>query len=221
VYFRSKVKHIYSVSDGSISNAQLFYTVDILDEAIEKKMQVEFEYCSYDVDKKLHPRKGSDGKIRKYVVNPYQMAVISGRYYLICNYDKYDNIANYRIDRIKNIRILDTSIKPFEKTQGKKYGLDLSEHIKEHIYMFSSDIIQVKFRANRYIINDVIDYFGKAVAITDVTDNDCIVRVRVSEEDMFKWAVQYSDHAAVISPVSLRERVIEALKNAIKNYEEV
>jgi len=84
--------------------------------------------------------------------------------------------------------------------------------------MFSSDVIQVKFRANRYIINDVIDYFGKSAEITDVTDNDCIVRVRVSEEDMFKWAVQYSDHAAVISPVSLRERVVEALKNAIHNY---
>ena len=68
VYFRSKVKHIYNVSDSSISNAQLFYTIDILDEAIEKKKQVEFEYCSYDVDKKLHQRKGSDGKIRKYVV---------------------------------------------------------------------------------------------------------------------------------------------------------
>ena len=220
VYFRSKVKHIYSVSDSSISNAQLFYTVDILDEAIEKKKQVEFEYCSYDVDKKLHPRKGSDGKIRKYIVNPYQMAVTSGRYYLICNYDKYDNIANYRIDRIKNIRILDTAAKSFEDTQGKKYGLDLSEHITEHIYMFSSDVIQVKFRANRYIINDVIDYFGKTAEITDVKDNDCIVSIRVSEEDMFKWAVQYSEHAAVISPVSLRERVIEALKNAVNNYGE-
>lgn len=220
VYFRSKVKHICSASDSSISNAQLFYTIDILDEAIEKKKQVEFEYCSYDVDKKLHPRKSSDGKIRKYIVNPYQMAVIGGRYYLICNYNKYDNISNYRIDRIKNIRILATAIKPFEKTQGKKYGLDLSAHITEHIYMFSSDIIQVKFRANRYIINDIIDYFGKTAEISDVTDNDCIVRVRVSEEDMFKWAVQYAEHTVIIKPDSLRSRIINELKKAIRNYEE-
>jgi len=86
--------------------------------------------------------------------------------------------------------------------------------------MFSSDVIQVKFRAKRYIINDIIDFFGKESEISDVTDNDCIVRVRVSEEDMFKWAVQYSEHTAVISPVSLSVRVIEALKNAVNNYGE-
>ena len=218
VYFKSKVKHIFSTSNSGISNAQLFYTIDTLDEAIENKKQVEFEYCSYDTDKKLHPRKSDDGSVRKYIVNPYQMAVTGGRYYLICNYDKYDDISNYRIDRIKDIIMLDTPIKPFSKTKGKKYGLKLSEHISEHIYMFSSEIIQVRFRAKRYIINDVIDYFGSDIKISDVTDTDCTVRVRISEEDMFKWAVQYSEHATVISPVSLRERVIVALKNALSNY---
>ena len=43
---------------------------------------------------------------------------------------------------------------------------------------------------------------GKALAQkpADVTDKDCIVRVRVSEEDMFKWAVQYAGHAVVLEP---------------------
>lgn len=220
VYFQSKVKHIYSASDTSISNAQLFYTIDLLDEAIEKKKQVEFEYCSYDVDKKLHPRKDPDGKVRKYIINPYQMAVSNGRYYLICNYDKYDNIANYRIDRIRNIKVLDTTRKSFEQTQGKRYALDLAEHVSQHFYMFSGQVIQAKFRADRYILSDVIDYFGKDAEISDVTENDCLVRVQVSEDDMFKWAVQYSDHATVVAPESLRKKVIEALKTALANYTE-
>ena len=220
IYFQSKVKHIYSASDTSISNAQLFYTIDLLDEAIEKKKQVEFEYCSYDVDKKLHPRKDPDGKVRKYIINPYQMAVSNGRYYLICNYDKYDNIANYRVDRIRNIKVLDTTRKPFEQTQGKRYALDLAEHVSRHFYMFSGQVIQAKLRVDRYNINDVIDYFGKDAEISDVTENDCLVRVKVSEDDMFKWAVQYSDHATVVAPESLRKKVIEALKTALANYTE-
>ena len=218
VYFKSKVKHICCAPNSCISNAQLFYTIDILDEAIEKKRKVEFEYCNYDIDKELHPRNNNDGTVRKYIVNPYQMVTMSGRYYLICNYDKYDDISNYRVDRIKNIRILNTSIKPVEKTNGKKFGLNLPEHMSEHVYMFSGDIIQVKFRANSYILNDIIDYFGTSADFSDVTEKDFIVRVRISEEDMFRWAVQFSDHAVVLEPVTLKERIIDALKSALNNY---
>ena len=43
VYFHNKVRHICTMPDDSSSNKQLFYTIDVLDEAIEKKRQVEFE----------------------------------------------------------------------------------------------------------------------------------------------------------------------------------
>lgn len=169
-------------------------------------------------DKQLHPRRNDNGEARKYIINPYQLAVMSGRYYLICNYDKYDKLSNYRVDRITNIRLLDTPIKPVDKVVGHKYRLDLAEHMSRHIYMFTSEKVNVKFRANSYIINDVIDYFGNNISISDVTDNDFIVHTHISEEDMFKWAVQYSEHAEVISPESLRKRVIAALKNTLTNY---
>lgn len=113
--------------------------------------------------------------------------------------------------------MLDTPIKPADKVDGYKYGLDLAEHMAEHIYMFTSEKIYVRFRANSYIINDVIDYFGTDIDIFDVTENDFMVRVHISEEDMFKWAVQYAGHAVVIEPAPLRERVINELTNASLN----
>ena len=39
------------------------------------------------------------------MVNPYQMAAINGRYYLIGNYDKYNNIANYRGETIPKLKL--------------------------------------------------------------------------------------------------------------------
>ena len=86
-------------------NKQLFYTIDILDEAISKEKQVKFHYGLYGADKKLHPQKSSDGKIREYIINPYQIVATNGRYYLVCNYDKYDNLSNYRVDRIMDIEL--------------------------------------------------------------------------------------------------------------------
>lgn len=216
IYFHAKVRHICTMPDNQPSNKQLFYTIDVLDEAISKKRQVIFEYCSYDVDKKLCPRKREDGKVREYIINPYQLAATNGRYYLICNYDKYDGISNYRIDRISNIRILDSPVKPLESVNG----LDLSKHMAEHIYMFAGESIRVKFRANRCILNDIIDYFGMDAEFSDITDQHLTVKVNINEDDMFKWAIQYGDTAVILEPEALRERVYNALKQAVKMYEE-
>lgn len=38
-------------------NKQLFYTIEIIDEAINKNKQISFNYSEYGIDKKRHPRK--------------------------------------------------------------------------------------------------------------------------------------------------------------------
>ncbi len=60
-----------------------------------------------------------DGK-KKYIVNPYQMVANEGKYYLICNYDKYENLSNYRIDRMTDVEILGEKMK--DKKSGKRHG---------------------------------------------------------------------------------------------------
>lgn len=220
IYFHAKVKHICTMSQNMPYNKQLFYTIGILDEAISKGKKVVFEYCSYNTNKKLYPRKREDGTVREYIVSPYQLVVKNSRYYLICNYDKYDNLSNYRVDRICNIRLTDNPIKPVKKLKGYKDGFRLSEHMAEHIYMFSGNSIHVKFRANSYITNDIIDYFGMDAEFSEINDENMIVSVKINEEDMFKWAVQYGEHAVVLEPKSLRDRIYNALKQAVKIYEE-
>ena len=162
-YFRSRVKHIQTLPDISLHSQQLFYTIEVLDEAISKQRQISFTYNSYGTDKKLHPRRDGAGKIREYIVNPYQIAATNGRYYLICNYDKYDDVANYRLDRITDIRLLPTPAKPMEKVRGLENGFNLPVHMAEHIYMFAGESGIVTFRAKKYLLNDIIDWFGGGV----------------------------------------------------------
>lgn len=58
-------------------------TIETLDKAISRGLQVSFTYNSYDIDKKLHPRKNSEGEVRNYTINPYQIVATNGRYYLL------------------------------------------------------------------------------------------------------------------------------------------
>ena len=217
--FHNRLKGLASNLERHSPNKQLFYSIEILNEAIESHKQVEFEYLSFTTEKELKPRKRPDGTVRTYTINPYRIVMARGHYYLICNYDKYAYISDYRIDRIKDIRLLDSPAKDIRKVKGCEQGFDLSEYMANHIYMFSGELVHATLRAKKYILNDIADYFGSSAEFSDETETDITVRVKVYEHDLFLWAVQYAEHVVVLSPESVRERVKERLKYAVQLYE--
>ena len=167
---------------------------------------------------KLYPRENDEGKKRRYVINPYQIAAINGRYYLICNYDKYDNVANYRLDRIADIEVLPTPVKPMKKVKGLENGLNLPKHMAEHVYMFTGESAAVTFRAKKYLVSEIIDWFGKDIKFSDETEDEVTVRVTVNLEAMRKWALQYAVHVKVLGPEKLVELIRDDVKEAAEQY---
>ncbi len=212
-YFKSRVRFISTLPETTPKNRELFYTIEILDEAIAKGRQVAFTYNAYGTDKKLHPKRE-----REYIVNPYQMAATNGRYYLIGNYDKYNNLANYRLDRITDIRLLDTKVKPKEQVEGGKQ-FSLPNHMAEHLYMFSGESIPVIFRMKKYIMNDVMDWFGSDIALYDETEDEITARVTVNWHAMRHWALQYCRHVRILLPHDLADTVKADLCSALESYQ--
>lgn len=212
-YFKSRVRFISTLPETAPKNRELFYTIEILDEAIANSKQVAFTYNEYGTDKKLHPKRQ-----REYIVNPYQMAATNGRYYLIGNYDKYDNLANYRLDRITGIRLLDTPVKPVRQVEGMKNGLYLPKHMAEHLYMFSGESVPVTFRMKKNILNDVIDWFGTEIAFSDETEDEVTARVTVNWSAMRYWAQQYCRFVKILTPTDLVEKIKEDLSEALRKY---
>ena len=219
IYFKSRVRHISTLPEDKTDNRQLFYNIEMLDEAISKNRKVSFRYVQYQTDKKLHEKRRPDGSIREYVITPYQMAAREGKYYLICNYDKYDDVSNYRLDRIRDIRILDEPGKPFSelKWSGNR-RLDLAEYMKEHVYMYSSENVHVKFRIVKPMITDVIDMFGKEVVFSDEDETHVTVAVKTNERAMEQFAKNFAPDVEVLQPESLRQKVKEGLERAVGVY---
>ncbi len=219
VYFKSRVRHIRTLPETMPTNKQLFYTIEILDEAISRGRQAAFHYCAYGLDKKLHPRQNEDGSLKEYVVSPYQIAAANGRYYLICNTQPHENVSHYRLDRITDIRLLDAAARPAKSVPGLERGLNLPKHMAEHLYMFSGESEPVRFRMKKHILNDVIDWFGTDVRFSDESDDEVTARVEVNLRAMKLWSIQYGPYVKVLSPEKLAEEVKEALKKALKQYD--
>lgn len=221
IYFKSRSQYIYPLSVDRTDNKQVFYNINILDEAIRKKKKVLFEYAEYYTDKKMHLKKREDGSVREYIVTPYQMVAQEGKYYLICNYDKYDDISNYRVDRIRNIQILEEKGKLFENLIWSGYQpMNLNEYMKEHVYMYSSKNAFVKFRIVKAMTSDVIDLFGKDVKFSEETDTHVSVSVHVNERAAEQFAKNYAPDVMVLQPKSLREKLKNDLKKSWEAYED-
>lgn len=221
IYFKSCSQYIYPLPVERTDNKQVFYNIAILDDAIRKKKKVLFEYAEYHTDKKMHLKKREDGSVREYIITPYQMAVQEGKYYLICNYDKYDDISNYRVDRIRNIQILEEKGKPFETLKWSGHQpMNLNKYMKEHVYMYSSENAFVKFRIVKAMISDVIDLFGKGVNFSEETDTHVSVSVHVNERAAEQFAKNYAPDVVILQPKRLRDKLRDDLKKAWEAYED-
>ena len=85
--------------------------------------------------------------------------------------------------------------------------------------MFTGESDMVTFRAKKYLINDIIDWFGGGVTFFDETEEEVGVRVRVNLKAMRRWALQYALHARVLSPESLATQIKCDIMTAMGNYE--
>ncbi len=218
VHFSARIKHIRTMPDNAPQNKQIFLTIETLDEAISAGRQVTFQYCGYGTDMRLHPKTDSEGKARAYTVSPYQIAAANGRYYLICNCEGHENIANFRLDRISNIQLSASPARRMDTIAETRNGFDLPRHMAEHIYMFAGESVPVTFRAEKSVLNDVVDWLGGNLEITGETDTHFTARVRINYQAMRCWALQYARQVRVLSPRRLVEDIQKDIQSAAENY---
>ena len=84
--------------------------------------------------------------------------------------------------------------------------------------MFADKTQRVTFRAKKYIISEIIDWFGKDVRFTDESEDEVTAIVTVSKMAMKFWAMQYAEHITVISPDELVKDITYALESSLTRY---
>ena len=217
-HFSKRIQKVHNMNADSPQNEKLFDTIEKLEGAIDDKKQIEITYGYYGTDLKLHPSKEADGSAKKQLLNPYQLVASDGRYYLICNKDNYDTVANYRIDRIMSIRVLKTPVKPMNQVKGLEDGLQLKSFVFQHVNMFAGEAEKVEFIVPKKNVSLVIDFFGRHVSFFDKGDGMVSCNITVSREAMRHWAAQFATIVKVVSPESLVEEIREEIRKAGENY---
>lgn len=211
-YFKSYIKNIYSVNDwGKSDNVGLFYNIEVIDEAITTNRKIRFEYSKYGLDKKLYP-------VKWHTVSPYQMILHNQRYFLMAREEKWEWIVYYRMDKITDIQLLDDKATPLRSIKGYENGIDYKRFSSALPYMFSDEPEQITFAVDEeWMIDQLVDWFGFEFK-TVKKDGRIIVTVNASLYAMEYWAMQYLNYVEILTPLSLREKIAQNIKNADKKY---
>lgn len=158
-------------------NEGIYYNVAALDEGIIAKRQVSFGYFNYDdMGKRIHRKDGE-----RYIVNPIALVFNDNNYYLVCYNDKYQNISNYRVDRMENVRVEESKITKSECTEG----FNLAEYRKQTFSMYAGELTKVDISFEKSLTDVIYDKFGSDVRISCVADGWCEVSVKVVPSPVF------------------------------------
>ena len=174
----------------------------IILQGVKENRRIQFEYTPFD-------RSGT----AEVVLEPYFLRIFKQRWYVIGNEPKKNGIRTYSLDRFKRVRLLDATFKAPE--------FDVKEYFKDCVGIYhdkgsAKEVkLKVKHSQARYLralplhpsqqeeIHDKYSIFTYKILITF---------------DLVQEILALGSNVEVVAPKSLQVKVVEELKNALKNY---
>ena len=92
--------------------------------------------------------------------------------------------------------------------------------MREHPYMFSSDNIRAKFRADRGMITDIVDMFGENAMFVDADENTVTVSTYANQMALEQFARNFAPNVIMLEPKSLVDKVRRDFEAILKAMEE-
>ena len=141
-------------------------------------------------------RPGKDGKL--YKVSPFRLLINDGNYYLLAFDDKAQDMRTYRIDRMKDVKLLP------DPQEGKEAfeAIDLQSYTQRVFSMFGGEKQLVAMQFENHLLDSVIDRFGtKNASYSKVDDEHFSVSVEVELSNQFySWLLQFGEKARIMHP---------------------
>ncbi len=206
---------VYREGVNKCDNEEIYYIIDMLDDAISNRKKVSFRYSTRKIDKENK----KSYTTKSFVVSPYALIWKDDRYYLVCNKSSHDNLMNLRLDRIRNINVLDEDARPVSECSEYNESLDPADYSSKMFNMFSGKVETVTLRCHLDLREQILDRFGPRIPLTAVDIQHFETNVEAAVSDGFvSWIMQFGNMIKVISPVYLAEMVRDKAQKITEIY---
>lgn len=190
-------------------NEKIYHIVDAINEAINKKNKISFQYFQYNVRKEQKLKHNGE----PYVITPLHLVWNGDYYYMVGVYDYKQRIGNFRVDRIaKCPAILNEEGAPAPE------GFDIDDYINTTFRMFNSEHAEVELICDNEVMDSIIDKFGTDVTTyaNNMTSFRAVVNVAVNHV-FYSWVFGFGGKVKIKGPENVKQKYTDMLNEAVKS----
>lgn len=215
VYQREGIRSASNISGVKFGNEEVYRTIEMINCGIASKKTISFLYCKRSIMRRdVVQRRG-----KRYFVSPYAMVWVQDRYYLIANMDGKDDLINFRLDRIRDVRIEDAPQRDVSEVSPYGEKFDAVDYASKCLNMFGGEVKRITLRCDMKLINELFDRFGEDIPVRKDGEDFFIARVEAADSEGFvNWVCQYGKMVEVTDPPEVRERVRKRIEEALELY---
>lgn len=190
------------------SNEQIYYNVDTLERAIQNNKKVIFYYYNLDENGNKVYRRDH----HHYVVEPIALVFNEDNYYLISYSSRHDGTANYRVDRMEAVEIVEEDI--CEKAISLRNSV--SGYTEQAFKMYGGESVEVVLEFTDSLIGVVFDKFGEDVKMRRTSEDRCVATVTVQISPVFwSWLFQFGKQMTVVSPPQVSDEYKQKIQDLV------
>lgn len=191
-------------------NETIYYSVDVIYEAIAKNVQIRFKYFEWDANKQRKIRKGG----AFYEVSPWLLTWDDENYYLVAYDETAGIMKHYRVDKMLEIEWKDTP----RVGQAVFEELDIAAISRKTFGMFAGEERTVRLLCDNSIISVVVDRFGQGVALRPYDEHHVMVRADVQiSPQFFGWLAGLGDKIRIEAPEDVAEKYREHILQILRH----
>lgn len=211
-------QHIRNIFNASYTSTDTSKVLNLIENAILTKKRIEFLYMNYDVDGQFKTIKTVDGTSKSYSVSPYLIIASDGKYYLLGNQDGKESIDFFVADRMADVKISTFDARTQKTVNELKNGLKLNELIGVYpeVYTGSEEVCVCNITPE--FLTETVEFFGKAVHVTEVSQNKITVEIKAFSSAVYGWAMRNSSFVHVVSPAHLVKKIRDDIKTLAHVY---
>lgn len=204
-------KRIYVERRIKMQNESVFYNLDMIQEAINSRVQIRFQYCKYNEAKELV--KQHDGRV--YEETPLGLIYMDDCYYAVVWSESKSAFVNYRVDRMVSMKVSTTPACNNELTKA----FNIEDYEKRSFSMFNGAELAVTLELEACAMSALIDKFGKDVRAYAVAPGIAHAQVNIMESPtFFAWLCTFGSDIRIVSPKSLQKSYCAYLESILAAY---
>ena len=195
------------------ANENIYYSVDVIHEAIAGNRKIRFQYYEWGTDKKPHLRHGG----AFYEVSPWLLTWDDENYYLVAYDEVAEKMKHYRVDKMQQASVSED----IRKGRALYDKIDIGAYTRKNFGMFSGTETTVQLLCAKGLAGVMIDRFGTDVAMRNFDEEYVLVRTDVEvSSQFFGWLSSFGGKVKVYGPARVAEEYCSYLQQILKAYEE-